>query len=114
MVERMTGDATVELQLLIDRLRQGDPQACRDLLERAHGRLRKLAGRIISGSFPALRGRHNLDSVVDDPPSLEAALCGCSGVHVNLPDVDHDLEARGLPWRRYSGKSISGQGPWPA
>jgi RNA polymerase sigma factor (sigma-70 family) len=66
MAERMTGDATVELQLLIDRLRQGDRRACRDLLERAHGRLRKLAGRILSGSFPALRGRHDLDSIVDE------------------------------------------------
>jgi NADH dehydrogenase len=32
---------------------------------------------------------------VDNPPSLEAALCGCAGVHVNLPDVDPDLESRG-------------------
>jgi RNA polymerase sigma factor (sigma-70 family) len=62
----MTADATVELQLLIERLRQGDRQACRDLLERAHGRLRRLAGRILSGSFPALRGRHDLDSVVNE------------------------------------------------
>jgi RNA polymerase sigma factor (sigma-70 family) len=64
--ERMTTGATVELQPLIDRLRQGDRQACRDLLERAHGRLRKLAGRILSGSFPALRGCHDLDSIVDE------------------------------------------------
>jgi RNA polymerase sigma factor (sigma-70 family) len=66
MEERMAADATVELQNLIDRLRQGDPGACRDLLERAHRRLRKLAGRILSGSFPALRGRHDLDSIVDE------------------------------------------------
>jgi nucleoside-diphosphate-sugar epimerase len=32
---------------------------------------------------------------VDDPPSLEAALSGCAGVHVCLPDVDPDLECRG-------------------
>jgi NADH dehydrogenase len=32
---------------------------------------------------------------VDDSPSLEAALGGCAGVHVNLPDVDPNLEARG-------------------
>jgi RNA polymerase sigma factor (sigma-70 family) len=56
----------MELQVLIDRLRQGDRQAGRDLLERAHRRLRKLARRILSGSFPALRGRHDLDSVVDE------------------------------------------------
>jgi len=62
----MTADATVELQVLIDRLRQGDRRECRALLERAHGRLRKLAGRILSLSFPALRGRHDLDSIVDE------------------------------------------------
>jgi RNA polymerase sigma factor (sigma-70 family) len=66
MEERVTADATVELQALIDRLRQGDRRACRDLLERAHGRLRKLARRILSGSFPALCGRHDLDSIVDE------------------------------------------------
>jgi RNA polymerase sigma factor (sigma-70 family) len=62
----MTADATAELQGLIDRLRRGDSRACRDLLERAHGRLRKLAGRILSGSFPALRRGHDLDSIVDE------------------------------------------------
>ncbi len=62
----MPADATVELQVLIDRLRQGDQGACRELLERAHGRLRKLAGRILSVSFPVLRGRHDLDSIVDE------------------------------------------------
>jgi RNA polymerase sigma factor (sigma-70 family) len=62
----MPDDTTVELQAVIDRLRQGDPGACRELLERAHGRLRKLAARIVSGSFPAVWGRHELDSVVDE------------------------------------------------
>jgi RNA polymerase sigma factor (sigma-70 family) len=62
----MTADATLELQALIDRLRQGDRGACRTLLERAHGRLRKLAGRILAGSFPALRARHDLDSITDE------------------------------------------------
>jgi NADH dehydrogenase len=32
---------------------------------------------------------------VDDPLSLEAALGGCAGAHVNLPDADPDREARG-------------------
>jgi NADH dehydrogenase len=32
---------------------------------------------------------------VDDLPSVEAALSGCAGVHVNLPDVDPGLESRG-------------------
>ena len=62
----MNGDATVVLQGLIDRLRQGDPQARHQLLERAHTRLRKLANRMLSGSFPALRCRHDLDSVVHE------------------------------------------------
>jgi RNA polymerase sigma factor (sigma-70 family) len=62
----MNGDATVVLQGLIDRLRQGDRQARHQLLERAHTRLRKLAARMVSGSFPALSRRHDLDSVVHD------------------------------------------------
>lgn len=62
----MTGNTTVELQALIDRMQQGDCQAPRELLELAHERLRRLAGRILSGSFPVLRGRHDLDSVVDE------------------------------------------------
>src|SRR5262245_43002292 len=62
----MAGETTVQLQGLIDRMRQGDGQARRELLERAHGRLRKLTARILCGSFPALRGRHDLDSVVDE------------------------------------------------
>jgi RNA polymerase sigma factor (sigma-70 family) len=62
----MPEDNTVQLQALIDRIRQGDHQARRQLLERAHQRLRRLAARILSGSFPALRGSHDLDSVVDE------------------------------------------------
>src|SRR5262245_43347047 len=62
----MQADATVQLQALIDRMRQGDRQACRELLERAHGRLRKLAARMLAGSFPGLRASHALDSVVDE------------------------------------------------
>jgi RNA polymerase sigma factor (sigma-70 family) len=62
----MKDDATVQLQAVIDRMRQGDRQACRELLERAHGRLRKLAAKMLAGSFPGLRSRHELDSVVDE------------------------------------------------
>jgi RNA polymerase sigma factor (sigma-70 family) len=62
----MNEDATVVLQGLIDRLRQGDRQARRQLLERAHTRLRKLANRMLSESFPALGRRHDLDSVVHE------------------------------------------------
>jgi RNA polymerase sigma factor (sigma-70 family) len=64
--EIMSEDTSVALQALLDRLRQGDRQAGRQVLERAHGRLRKLAARVLSGSFPALKGAHDLDSVVDE------------------------------------------------
>jgi hypothetical protein len=40
-----------ELQALLDRLRQGDRAARRLLLERACERLRRLAGRMLHGSF---------------------------------------------------------------
>jgi RNA polymerase sigma factor (sigma-70 family) len=59
-------DATVKLQAVIDRMQQGDPQARRELLERAYERLRKLARRIFAESFPALRAQHELDSVVNE------------------------------------------------
>src|SRR5262245_34331628 len=62
----MKQDATVELQALVDRIGQGDPKARRELLERAYVRLRKLARRILVDSFPSLRDRHELDSVVDE------------------------------------------------
>lgn len=62
----MADDTSVALQSLIDRMRQGDALARRELLERAHRRLRKLTNRILSGSFPALRARHEVDSVVDE------------------------------------------------
>jgi RNA polymerase sigma factor (sigma-70 family) len=62
----MKQDATVQLQALLDRMHQGDKQARRQLLERAHGRLRKLVAKILAGSFPALRASHDLDSVVDE------------------------------------------------
>jgi RNA polymerase sigma factor (sigma-70 family) len=62
----MNGDASIELQALIDRSRQGDRTARRLLLERACDRLRRLAGRILHGSFPAVQARHELDSVVHE------------------------------------------------
>ena len=55
-----------ELQGLLDRLRQGDRAARRLLLERACERLRRLAGRMLHGSFPELARRHELDSVVHE------------------------------------------------
>jgi RNA polymerase sigma factor (sigma-70 family) len=55
-----------ELQGLLDRLRNGDREARRLLLERACERLRRLAGRMLHGSFPELAHRHELDSVVHE------------------------------------------------
>ena len=53
----MDEDGNVELQALLDRLRQGDREARRLLLERACERLRRLAGRMLHGSFPELARR---------------------------------------------------------
>src|SRR5215472_1527824 len=62
----MSEDGSVVLQGLLDRLRQGDRAARRVLLERACERLRRLAGRMLYGSFPELARRHELDSVVHE------------------------------------------------
>jgi RNA polymerase sigma factor (sigma-70 family) len=62
----MIEDGSVELQGLLDRLLQGDREAQRLLLERACQRLRKLAARMLQGSFPEVARRHELDSVVHE------------------------------------------------
>jgi RNA polymerase sigma factor (sigma-70 family) len=60
-------DNTVnDLRDLIEGVRRKDPAAGRALLERACGRLRKLAGHILAGSFADVAGRHELDSVVHE------------------------------------------------
>src|SRR5262245_32966796 len=59
-------DTSVQLQGLLDRLRQADRQARRLLLERACERLRRLAGRMLHGAFPDVARRHELDSVVHE------------------------------------------------
>jgi RNA polymerase sigma factor (sigma-70 family) len=77
-------DDTRELQGLLDRLRAGDKAARRAFLEQACSRLRRLAARILYGSFPNLQSRHDVDSVVHetwlrlmqavdraDPPTVE-------------------------------------------
>ena len=58
----MADDDSVQLQALIDRIRAGDPGARRELAERAYGRLRRLAAKVLGASFPAVRARHELDS----------------------------------------------------
>jgi RNA polymerase sigma factor (sigma-70 family) len=62
----MNQDGSVELQGLLDRLRQGDRHARQLLLERACERLRRLAGRMLHGSFPDLARRHEVDSIVHE------------------------------------------------
>src|SRR5262245_60292212 len=62
----MNEESSVELQGLLDRLRQGDRKARRLLLDRACERLRRLAGRMLHGSFPELARRHEVDSVVHE------------------------------------------------
>ncbi len=59
-------EPTAELQILIDRVRQGDAEARRQLLERAYDRLRRLAGRILAGSFPTVQAKHDVHSVVHE------------------------------------------------
>jgi RNA polymerase sigma factor (sigma-70 family) len=62
----MDGDTTLRLQSLLDRMNSGDAEARCELIGRAYGRLRLLAGAILNRSFPALRNRHDLDSVLHD------------------------------------------------
>jgi RNA polymerase sigma factor (sigma-70 family) len=62
----MSDDASTILQALLDRMNRGDPAARRELLDRAYGRLQRLAGTMLAGSFPALRAQHDLDSVVSE------------------------------------------------
>jgi RNA polymerase sigma factor (sigma-70 family) len=59
-------DSSDELQNLIDRLRGGDLEARRELLQRAHNRLLRIASAVFHDDFPALRGRHDLESVVSE------------------------------------------------
>ncbi|MEO2087914.1 MAG: sigma-70 family RNA polymerase sigma factor [Gemmataceae bacterium] len=54
------------LQSIVDRIRLGEPGARRELLDAACDRLRRLAAHILAGSFPALAGRHEVDSVVSE------------------------------------------------
>jgi RNA polymerase sigma factor (sigma-70 family) len=59
-------DSNSVLQALLDRMNQGDRAARREVLERACERLRRLAGTMLAGSFPALTAHHELDSVVHE------------------------------------------------
>jgi len=62
----MNQDTTIQLQTLLDRLRLGDKTARREFLEQVCSRLRRLAAKIMFGSFPNLQSRHEVDSVVHE------------------------------------------------
>ena len=62
----MADNTSADLQNLIDRLRGGDDAARRELLERVYNRLLRIAARIYHDDFSALRGRHDLESVVSE------------------------------------------------
>jgi RNA polymerase sigma factor (sigma-70 family) len=69
-----TGTKT-DIQRLLDRHRQGDTQARNELLERSYNRLLKIASTLFQEDFSGLRGRHDLESVVDETwMSLRRAL----------------------------------------
>lgn len=62
----MPTDSTQHLQAIVARARRGDSTARRELLNAACDRLRRLAAHILAGSFPALAGRHEVDSIVSE------------------------------------------------
>jgi ECF sigma factor len=59
-------NTSADLQDLIDRLRGGDREARRELLQRAYNRLLRIAATVFHEDFPTLRGRHDLESVVSE------------------------------------------------
>jgi RNA polymerase sigma factor (sigma-70 family) len=62
----MNGDTTADVGNLIERLRRGDESARRALLDRVYHRLRRIAAATFRKEFGRLRGRHDVDSVVDE------------------------------------------------
>jgi RNA polymerase sigma factor (sigma-70 family) len=62
----MSDETVCDLHVLIERVRRGDPDAPRALLQRACARLRRLAAHIFNASFPTLAGRHEVDSIVHE------------------------------------------------
>jgi RNA polymerase sigma-70 factor (ECF subfamily) len=62
----MTGDQTVFLQKLLDRLRQGDDSARRELVGCAYERLRLLARKLLHEDFPRFENLHETGSILDE------------------------------------------------
>src|SRR5262245_38435181 len=122
MAENTTGALTD----LIERLRRNEPGARRALLDRACGRLQRLASVILHGSFPALERRHSVDSIVHEtwlrlvgaleqtqPPTLpdffRLAAHKIRQVLLDLVARERRLEAREMPLG--NGRSHGGQEP---
>jgi RNA polymerase sigma factor (sigma-70 family) len=61
----MSGDTTSILTDLIERLRLGDDLARRELLDRSYERLTRITATIYRQDYRRLRGRHDLESVVN-------------------------------------------------
>jgi RNA polymerase sigma factor (sigma-70 family) len=59
-------NTSADLQDLIERLRGGDMEARRELLQRAYNRLLRIAAAVFHEDFPTLRDRHDLESVVSE------------------------------------------------
>ena len=62
----MNGDTTADVRNLVERLRNGDHSAKRDLLERVYHRLRRITAGMLRKEYPRLLARHELNSVVDE------------------------------------------------
>ncbi len=59
-------DNSVHLKGLIERANAGDANARHDLVAHAYDRLCSLAARMMAESFPALRDRHEVNSIVHE------------------------------------------------
>jgi RNA polymerase sigma factor (sigma-70 family) len=64
--EAMSGDTTSDVTDLIERLRQGDDSARKDLVERVVHRLHEIASSTLYKEFPRLRVQHDTGSVVHE------------------------------------------------
>lgn len=62
----MPGETTPVTGEITDRLARGDVSAAKELTGRFYERLSRIAGAIYSKSYPNLRGRHDLDSILGE------------------------------------------------
>jgi RNA polymerase sigma factor (sigma-70 family) len=62
----MSGDTTADVRELIKRLELDDESARRELLDRVHRRLQRIAAATLRKHFPRLSDRHDVGSIVDE------------------------------------------------